>query len=158
MDEFLALKVGVTRSGDPQNPNSPASQGAPYDGVFPGEGISREAAFRAITINGAKFLRADQYIGSLEKGKFADVIVLENDYFKVPEAALGRQKVLLTMVGGNVVYLADGAGIGFENLQSSFVNGNKTAGRMIGDFDHMQSSNKGNAAVGKLERRRTCMH
>ena len=47
LDQFLALKVGVTRSGDPENPNSPAFQGAPYDTVFPSRaegGLTREQA------------------------------------------------------------------------------------------------------------------
>jgi urease alpha subunit len=149
----------VTRRGDPQNPNSPASQGAPYDGTFPGEGISREAAFRAITTNSAKFLRADRQIGSLEKGKFADIIVLENNYFTVPEEALGRQKVLLTAVGGEILFLAEGAGPGFEKVTAKFPNTNSTlARRAIGGFDRMQLSRKGKNAVAKLRKRQGCMH
>jgi hypothetical protein len=147
----------VTRRGDPENPNSPASQGAPYDGTFPGEGIS---AFRAITTNSAKFLRADAQIGSLEKGKFADIIVLENNYFTVPEEALGRQKVLLTVVGGEVVYVADGAGAGFEEITAKFpTSSNSTlARRAIGGFDRIQLSRKGKKAVSKLRKRQTCVH
>ncbi|KAH8695800.1 amidohydrolase family-domain-containing protein [Phaeosphaeriaceae sp. PMI808] len=162
LDEFLALKVAVTRSGDPQNPNSPASQGPPYDGVFPGEGISREAALRAITINGARFLRADRHIGSLEKHKLADIVVLENNYFQVPEAALGRQRVLLTVVGGEVVYLADGAGEGFEGITAKFPNSNKTSGglsqRAIGGFDRKDLSKSGKMAAAKLRKRGQCVH
>ncbi|KAH5557394.1 hypothetical protein HBI25_134920 [Parastagonospora nodorum] len=161
LDEFLALKVGVTRRGDPENPNSAASQGAPYDGTFPGEGLSREAAFRAITTNSAKFLRANNQIGSLEEGKFADIIVLENDYFTVPEEALGRQKVLLTAVGGEVVYVAEGAGAGFEQVTAKFPNssGNSTlARRAIGGLDRMQLSRSGKKAAAKLRKRQTCLH
>jgi hypothetical protein len=157
----LALKVGVTRRGDPENPNSAASQGAPYDGTFPGEGLSREAAFRAITTNSAKFLRANNQIGSLEEGKFADIIVLENDYFTVPEEALGRQKVLLTAVGGEVVYVAEGAGAGFEQVTAKFPNsnGNSTlARRAIGGLDRTQLSRNGKKAAAKLRKRQTCLH
>ncbi|KLU82360.1 amidohydrolase 3, partial [Magnaporthiopsis poae ATCC 64411] len=46
LDEFLALKAGVTRSGDPLNQNSPASQGFPFNGTLPGKGLTREMAIR----------------------------------------------------------------------------------------------------------------
>lgn len=162
LDEFLALKVAVTRAGDPLNPNSPASQGPPFDGIFPGEGISREAALRAITVNSAKFLRADKYIGSLEVGKFADVIVLEKNYFEVPEEELGRQKVLMTAVGGEVVYLADDAGQGFEDITAKFPNdepgSTRLARRAIGGLDRKKLSKKGARAAAKLRKRHGCVH
>jgi hypothetical protein len=107
-------------------------------------------------------LRADRHIGSLETGKLADIIVLENNYFEVPEAALGRQRVLLTMVGGEVVYLAEGAGEGFEAVTAKFPNNNGTsaqlARRAIGGFDRKQLSKKGKAAVSRLRKREKCTH
>ncbi|KAK7432040.1 hypothetical protein QQZ08_001330 [Neonectria magnoliae] len=159
LDEFLALKVAVTRSGDPKNPNSPASQGPPYDGVFPGSGISRESALRSITINGARFLRADKEIGSLEVGKLADIIILEKNFFKVPEAELGRTRVLLTMVGGEVVYVADGQKFG---VKAKFPNSDKTtakiARRTIGGFGAQELSEDAKAAASKLRKRGECVH
>jgi predicted amidohydrolase YtcJ len=162
LDEFLALKIAVTRSGDPGNPHSSASQGAPYNGTFPGEGISREAALRAITINGAKFLRADKYIGSLEVGKFADLIVLENDYFTVPEEMIGRQRVQLTMVGGEVVYIAKEADQKFGNITAKYPNDDQFSvaldRKAIGGLDRKQVSVKGAANVAKLRKRNECVH
>lgn len=159
LDEFLALKVAVTRSGDPENPNSPASQGPPFDGVFPGSGISRTSALRSITINGARFLRADKQIGSLEKGKLADIIVLENNFFKVPEEELGRQKVLLTMVGGEVVYVAKGHDFG---VKAKFPNDDKAsaklARRTIGGFNAQELSEEAKAEAAKLRKRGACVH
>jgi hypothetical protein len=86
--------------------------------------------------------------------------VLENDYFKVPEEFLGRQKVLMTVVGGETVYLADGAGAGFENVVAKFPNAsNSTLGRRaIGGFDRKQLSKKGQKAVQKLRKRQACLH
>ncbi|KAI3571633.1 amidohydrolase family-domain-containing protein [Fusarium oxysporum f. sp. albedinis] len=159
IDEFLALKVAVTRSGDPETPNSPASQGPPYDGVFPGSGISRKSALQSITINGARFLRADKQIGSLEVGKLADIIVLENNFFKVPEEKLGRQKVLLTMVGGEVLYIADGHSFG---VKAKFPNDDKAsaqlARRTIGFFNAKELSKRGQADAAKLRKRGACVH
>jgi hypothetical protein len=36
-------------------------------------------------------------------GKYADLIVLENNFMQASDEALGRNSVLLTMVGGTVV-------------------------------------------------------
>jgi hypothetical protein len=95
----------------------------------------------------------------LEKGKLADIIVLENDYFTVPEEALGRQKVLLTMVGGEVVYIAENAGAGFEQVSAKFPNSNSTLSkRAIGGLDRSQLSQGGKKAVAKLRKRQVCVH
>ncbi|KAK8103307.1 amidohydrolase family-domain-containing protein [Apiospora sp. TS-2023a] len=167
LDEFLALKVAVTRSGDPTNPNSPASFGPPYDGVFPGDPISRESALRAITINGARFLRADASIGSLEVGKLADLVVLEKKYFEVPAEEIGRQRVLLTMVGGEVVFATEDARAAFRVAPTFPRNRNQDQGggmirqldsRAIGGFDRRGLSEEGVAAVSRLRRRGRCSH
>jgi hypothetical protein len=95
----------------------------------------------------------------LEKGKLADIIVLENDYFSVPEEALGRQKVLMTVVGGETVYLAEGAGAGFGDVVAKFPNSNSTLEkRAIGGFDRKQLSWNGKQAVAKLRKRQACVH
>ncbi|KAF4475802.1 amidohydrolase, partial [Fusarium agapanthi] len=122
LDEWLAIKAGVTRSGDPKNPHSPASQGAPYNGNgLPGLTLTRDQAIRAITTESACFLRADAYIGSLGVGKLADAIVLKANYSEVPEEHIARQKTLLTMVGGEVVYIADE--VDFKNgVKAKFAN------------------------------------
>jgi predicted amidohydrolase YtcJ len=103
-DTFLALKVGVTRSGDPTNPHSAASLAPIFEGpINTAPGLSRDAVLAAITINAAHQLRMEHQIGSIEVGKFADLIVLERDFLTVPDEELGRNQVLLTMVGGKVV-------------------------------------------------------
>jgi len=45
--------------------------------------------------------------GSLEPGKLADVIVVSQNIFKVAPLEIGKTKVLLTMVGGRVVYTSN---------------------------------------------------
>jgi predicted amidohydrolase YtcJ len=107
-DTFLALKIGVTRSGDPTNPHSAASIAPVFEGPINADpGLSRLDVLRSITTNSAHQLRLDEVVGSIEVGKFADLIVLENDFLKVPEEELGRNRVLLTMVGGKVVLARD---------------------------------------------------
>jgi predicted amidohydrolase YtcJ len=102
LDELLALKIGVTRSGDPQNPHS---YGPDYAGkVNADPALSRAEVLRTITVNAAEQLKLETVVGSVEVGKFADLIVLDKNFMQVPEEALGRNEVLLTMVGGKVVW------------------------------------------------------
>jgi predicted amidohydrolase YtcJ len=107
-DTFLALKVGVTRSGDPANPHSAASLAPVFEGPINADpALTRVDVLAAITVNAAHQLRLEKQIGSIEVGKFADLIVLERDFLTVPDAELGRNRVLLTMVGGEVVAARD---------------------------------------------------
>jgi predicted amidohydrolase YtcJ len=102
LDEFLALKVGVTRSGDPTNPHS---YGPKYAGRLNADpAMSRAEVLRSITLNAAEQLKLDTVLGSVEVGKFADLIVLDKNFMQVPEEELGRNEVLLTLVGGKVVW------------------------------------------------------
>jgi predicted amidohydrolase YtcJ len=45
--------------------------------------------------------------GSLEPGKFADLVVLSADFYKAPEDDIPQITPLLTMVGGKVVFKKD---------------------------------------------------
>jgi predicted amidohydrolase YtcJ len=102
LDEFLALKIGVTRSGDPQNPHS---YGPDYAGRLNADpALSRADVLRTITLNAAEQLKLETVVGSVEVGKFADLIVLDKNFMQVPEETLGRNQVLMTMVGGKVVW------------------------------------------------------
>lgn len=61
-------------------------------------GMSRDAALRALTIEGAKMLDLDQKVGSLEAGKDADFVILSGDPFSV------YTKVEQTWIEGTKVY------------------------------------------------------
>jgi len=100
-DEMLALKIGVTRAGDPE---SPSGFGPDFAGRINADpALTRGAALRAITMNPAWQLRLENQVGSIEPGKFADLIVLDKNFMQQPEDELARNQVLLTMVGGQVV-------------------------------------------------------
>ena len=72
-------------------------------------GLSREAVLEAATINAAYALHADHVTGSLEIGKFADLMVLDRNPLTVPVEEIGKVQVLETVVVGNVVYQARAA-------------------------------------------------
>jgi predicted amidohydrolase YtcJ len=43
-------------------------------------------------------------LGSIEAGKWADLVVLDRDYFTVPDDDIAKVRGVFTMVGGKVVY------------------------------------------------------
>jgi predicted amidohydrolase YtcJ len=78
-------------------------EGKVYNGR---ERIDRVRALKMSTNWAAEYVLRQNLLGSLERGKFADLLVLDNDYFSVPEREIRKIKPLLTMVGGKVVYQA----------------------------------------------------
>jgi hypothetical protein len=53
----------------------------------------------------ANYVRQPQKLGSLETGKLADLMVMDRDYFTIPEDEILKIRPLLTMVGGKVMAL-----------------------------------------------------
>jgi predicted amidohydrolase YtcJ len=66
--------------------------------------ISREQALIAHTRSNAYFVFREGDIGSLQKGKYADLLVLDRDYLTVPPDQIKDITPLITMVGGKIVY------------------------------------------------------
>ncbi|MHA1446358.1 MAG: amidohydrolase [Candidatus Heimdallarchaeaceae archaeon] len=66
--------------------------------------ISVEQALRMMTIEGAYAVKQEDYIGSLEIGKYADMIILTADPLTVNEDDIKDIEVMLTMVGGKIEY------------------------------------------------------
>ncbi|WP_152286601.1 amidohydrolase [Flavicella marina] len=63
-----------------------------------------DQAIRAITIDAAWQLRLEDKVGSIEKGKLADLVILEENPFEVAPNQLKNIKVLATMMDGNYTY------------------------------------------------------
>ncbi len=74
--------------------------------MTPDKEITREEAVRLYTINGAKVLFWENKLGSIEEGKLADLVVLENDILTCPLDEIRDTRVRMTMVGGKVVHQA----------------------------------------------------
>jgi predicted amidohydrolase YtcJ len=79
-------------------------EGNPPEGFVPKERLSVEDAIRGYTLGAAVAGHREQREGSLEKGKLADLIVLDRNLFAIEPKEIGKTEVLLTMVGGRVVY------------------------------------------------------
>lgn len=69
-----------------------------------GEQITRQEALRAFTRQNAWFLRAEDRLGSIENGKLADLVVLDRDYFTIPENDIKRISSILTVVDGKIIH------------------------------------------------------
>ena len=74
--------------------------------LAPEECVSVDAALRAMTCDAAWQCHSDHEIGSLEVGKFADLVMLEDDPRAVAADAISAIRVLETWVGGTCVYRA----------------------------------------------------
>jgi predicted amidohydrolase YtcJ len=73
--------------------------------------LTRMAAIRLYTAENGWFLREEDQLGSIEPGKFADLVVLSGDYFdpaRVPDEAIKKLTSVLTVVGGQIVYQVQG--------------------------------------------------
>ena len=100
LDEWFALKVGVTRT-------NARDAGLQYQGKL-GEdpGLRGDAVLRAATIDAAYELHEDDVCGSLEIGKFADLIVLDRNPLDIAPEDIANVRVLETVVAGSTVFAA----------------------------------------------------
>lgn len=71
--------------------------------------ISVEAALRMLTYEPAYAVGQEEVIGSLQAGKFADLVILDQNPFEIAPEDLKEVAVLMTMVGGAVEYCAQGS-------------------------------------------------
>jgi predicted amidohydrolase YtcJ len=69
--------------------------------------ISREDALIAYTRKNAYFVFREDDLGSIQRGKVADMVVLDRDYLTVPTDAIKDIKPVQTFVGGRMVYNAE---------------------------------------------------
>lgn len=91
-DPWLGLATAVTRkveSGIVHNPS---------------ECLTRDQAIRLYTINNAYLSKEEKEKGSLEVGKYGDLIMVDRDPLTCPAEDLKDTKVLLTVVNGKVVH------------------------------------------------------
>lgn len=92
---FLGIYAAVTR----QN-----LEGEPTGGWHPRERLSRMDAVRSMTIDAAYASFHEGTRGSLSPGKYADLIVLDRDVMTCDPREIPGTRVLMTMVGGEVVF------------------------------------------------------
>ncbi|MDD2301185.1 MAG: amidohydrolase, partial [Eubacteriales bacterium] len=80
--------------------------GTPEGGWYPEELVSIYEAYCMFSKNVPYANGEQDYMGTLEKGKFADMIVIDRDLFKRPANDILNVKVLKTYLAGDEVYSA----------------------------------------------------
>lgn len=95
---FYGLHAAVTRQDRQNNPPG---------GWFPEQKMTRQEALKAYTIWPAYLEFSEDIKGSITKGKLADFIVIDSDYFTMPSNEIHNIQVLRTVLGGETVFLKE---------------------------------------------------
>jgi predicted amidohydrolase YtcJ len=95
LDPMLGIDAAVNRQTlDGKNPH----------GWFPEQKVTVEEAIRAYTIGGAWAAYMDDRTGSITPGKYADLVLLDQDILRIPPARIKDTRVDLTVLAGRIVY------------------------------------------------------
>jgi predicted amidohydrolase YtcJ len=95
LDPFAGIQAALTR----QTPS-----GEPPGGWFPEQRLVLDQALLAYTRDAGYAAFFDDRIGTLAPGKLADLLVLSQNLFEIPSTAIANTRILLTMVGGRIVW------------------------------------------------------
>jgi len=93
-DTFTRLQGAITRK-DPSKDE---------EALALNEAIDLPEAIKAMTINSSYIMNQDDQVGSIEKGKYADLIILDKNLFEIPVEEISTTKVLKTILAGRVVF------------------------------------------------------
>ena len=96
MSPLLNIEIGHTRqvAGEPDAPVQPRAS----------EKLSIESLIRGYTIGPAQMLHMEDKIGSIEVGKKADFVLLDQDIFAADPYSIHDTKVLMTVMDGEIVH------------------------------------------------------
>jgi len=72
--------------------------------LLPDQAVDRVTALKMTTTWASYYILAEDTLGTLEAGKYADFTVLEKDYFTVPVDEILDTKVIMTGLGGAIVF------------------------------------------------------
>jgi predicted amidohydrolase YtcJ len=95
LNPLEAIQIGITRYG---------LNDAKRVSWLPNERVDLATMIAAYTINGAYLAHREKQTGSIEVGKAADLIVLSDNLFTLPEYSSHKARVLLTLLDGKEVF------------------------------------------------------
>lgn len=97
---FLGIAAAMTRED---------KAGEPFGGWMPEQRISLEDALKAYTLGGAYAARAEDRLGTLQPGKYADFLLLDSDISIAAPAEIRTASVQEVWIGGTPQYVRSGA-------------------------------------------------
>jgi len=74
------------------------------EGWFPEQKITLEDAIRGYTINGAYTEFSETLKGSVEKGKWADLVALDQNLFEISPEKIPETRVMMTVLNGSIIF------------------------------------------------------
>jgi predicted amidohydrolase YtcJ len=80
--------------------------GTPDEGYEGTQKMTREQALKSYTLAPAYGAFEEDIKGSLAIGKLADLVVFDQDILKIPEEEILNTQVVMTVIGGEIVYEA----------------------------------------------------
>jgi hypothetical protein len=92
---FYTLHAAVTRQDRQNNPPG---------GWIPQQAMTRKEALYAATMGSAHAMHAEDVLGSIERGKLADFVVIPVDYMTIPASEIWKIEPEMTVIGGEVAY------------------------------------------------------
>jgi predicted amidohydrolase YtcJ len=109
------IRIGMSSDGMQISPLNPwlglyyavTGRNARGELINAGQTLTRAEALRLYTAANGWFLNEESLLGSIEPGKYADVVVLNADYFDaetVPDEQIREIRSVLTVVGGSIVH------------------------------------------------------
>jgi len=84
------------------------------------EAVHLATGIKAMTLNAAYLMNQDDTTGSIETGKYADMIVLDKNLFDIPETEISTASVQVTLLNGQVVYDAASDPSSEEAIEDEF--------------------------------------
>jgi predicted amidohydrolase YtcJ len=87
---------------DPFRPETQFSESAAV--LLPEEAIDRVTALKMFSTWASEYMLAEDTIGTLEPGKYADFTVLDKDFFTIPIEEVRGLKAVMTGLSGKIVY------------------------------------------------------
>lgn len=96
LNPLEAIETAVRRQ-DPYLPDDSPT-------LNPDEAVDVETMIAAYTINGAYLMHQEEKTGSIEIGKKADLIILDQNICRIPSSEIHKSKIVKTIFGGQEVY------------------------------------------------------
>ncbi len=105
-DPLAEMHVAVNRTAPPTYAYAGEDDPATTEPFLPNERLDLATAIAGFTIGSAYVNHLDDVTGSIEPGKYADLVVLDRNLFEHAVSEIHEAKVLLTLVEGERVHVA----------------------------------------------------